>query len=100
MADASSMFDRLAKGREKGRRDDETPPTAPPEETVQEAPPEPQRRRRKPMGKRSDPNYIQVGVYIPKELNKKVKRELVDSERDFSDLVRDLLDDWVNQSSS
>jgi len=42
-------------------------------------------------------NYIQVGAYIPKELNKEVKRSLVDYEGDFSDLVTQLLEEWLEQ---
>jgi hypothetical protein len=87
MADPASMFDRLAQNRQKGK---------PQAEPVAE---EPQQRRRKATGKRSDPNYIQVGAYIPKELNKDVKRLLVDTEGDFSDLVTELLKQWVNQQS-
>lgn len=83
MADPANMFDKLAKGRQKAK----TTPD-----------PEPKRRqRRQAAGKRSDPNYIQVGSYIPKELNKDVKRQLVDYEGDFSDLVAELLEDWVKQ---
>jgi hypothetical protein len=50
-------------------------------------------------GKRSDPNYIQVGVYIPKALDKDAKRLLIDEEGDFSDLVTALLQDWVSSKS-
>jgi len=82
--DASSMFDRLAQKREKGKA---TPAPVP------EA--EPKKQQRKAAGKRSDPNYIQVGAYIPIELNKSVKRRLVDTDKDFSELVAELLDQWV-----
>jgi hypothetical protein len=88
MADPANMFDRLAQNRQKGKPQ--------PEPVVEE----PQRRRRKTMGKRSDPNYMQVGAYIPKDLNKDVKRLLVDTDGDFSDLVTELLRNWVNQQSS
>jgi hypothetical protein len=81
------MFDKLAQQRQK-------PKAAPQPEP---APEEPKRRQRKATGKRSDPNYIQVGAYIPKELNKEVKRSLVDYEGDFSDLVTHLLKDWLEQ---
>jgi hypothetical protein len=85
MADPASMFDRLAQNRQKGK---------PQAEPVAE---EPQQRRRKATGKRSDPNYIQVGAYIPKDLNKDVKRLLVDADGDFSDLVTKLLREWVKR---
>ncbi|MEO0374489.1 MAG: hypothetical protein AAF329_07600 [Cyanobacteria bacterium P01_A01_bin.17] len=84
MADPTSMFDKLAQQRQKAK-------TTP----VPEPAPEPKRRQRKATGKRSDPNYIQVGAYIPKDLNKEVKRQLVDYEGDFSDLVMELLERWV-----
>ena len=86
MADPTSMFDRLAQQRQK------TKATPPPEPA-----PEPKRRQRKATGKRSDPNYIQVGSYIPKDLNKDVKRLLVDYEGDFSDLVAELLKEWLER---
>ncbi|MGP1384023.1 MAG: hypothetical protein ACTS2F_10725 [Thainema sp.] len=87
MADPASMFDKLAQQRQKAK----TPQPEPA--------PEPQRRQRKATGKRSDPNYIQVGAYIPKELNKDVKRLLVDAEGDFSDLVTELLEQWVKRQN-
>lgn len=89
MADPASMFDKLAQQRQKAKA---APTPAP-------VPEEPKRRQRKAMGKRSDPNYIQVGAYIPKDLNKEVKRSLVDYEGDFSDLVTELLEQWVKQQS-
>lgn len=55
----------------------------------------PAQRKRKKTGKRSDPNYIQVGAYIPKTLNEDVKIKLVRHEGDFSDLITELLEKWV-----
>ncbi|MEA5512303.1 hypothetical protein VB715_21250 [Crocosphaera sp. UHCC 0190] len=49
-------------------------------------------------GKRSDPNFVQVGVYVPKELHLKVKKLLLDQpDKDMSDLVSELMADWVEQ---
>jgi hypothetical protein len=57
----------------------------------------PPRRGRAP-GKRSDPNYTQIGAYIPKDLDRAVKRILVDEENlDLSELIAQLLDDWVKR---
>lgn len=86
MTDPASMFDKLAQKHQKA--------------TQPEPAPEQQQRQRKSLGKRSNPNYIQVGAYIPKELNKDVKRLLVDEEGDFSDLVAELLKQWVKQHVS
>lgn len=87
MPDAANMFDRLAQKREKGK-------AAPIPEK------EPKKQQRKATGKRSDPNYIQVGAYIPIELNKSVKRLLVDDDKDFSDLVAELLEQWVQKNNA
>ena len=88
MPDASSMFDKLAQKREKVQ----SAPNSVPET-------EPKKRQRKATGKRSDPNYIQVGAYIPIELNKSVKRRLVDTDQDFSELVAELLAQWVQSNN-
>ncbi|WP_228037522.1 hypothetical protein [Nodosilinea sp. LEGE 06152] len=85
MPDAANMFDRLAQKREQGK--------AVPAPEV-----EPKKQQRKATGKRSDPNYVQVGAYIPIELNKRVKRRLVDTDKDFSELVAELLDQWVQSN--
>ena len=87
MPDAASMFDKLAQGRQKTKVAPEPVP-----EVI------PQKRQRKATGKRSDPNYIQVGAYVPIEVNKSVKRLLVDKEQDFSELVSDLLAEWVKKN--
>lgn len=48
-------------------------------------------------GKRSNPNYEQVGAYIPKEIHKEVKKLLLDEDDlDFSDLVGTLLKQWLS----
>lgn len=47
-------------------------------------------------GKRSDPDYTQVSAYVGREMYRKVKIALVtDGERDFSDLVDELLRRWL-----
>ena len=56
----------------------------------------PAQRKRKKTGKRSDPNYIQVGAYIPRTLNEDVKIKLVRHDGDFSDLITELLEKWVS----
>jgi len=49
----------------------------------------------RPKGKRSDPHYTQVTSYVRKETYKQVKRELLDDEREFSELVQQLLEEWL-----
>ena len=54
------------------------------------------KRGRPAGGKRNNPDYEQVGAYIPKELNKRVKMRLLemDKDREFSDLIEFLLKKW------
>jgi hypothetical protein len=47
------------------------------------------------VGKRSKADYTQVTAYIPKKTHKDVKLALLDDGRDFSDLVSELLAEWV-----
>ena len=58
---------------------------------VDEAP-----KRGRQKGKRSNPDYTQVGAYIPKSLDKEVKRKLLDEDIDFSDLIAALLIKWLS----
>ncbi len=60
--------------------------------------PEPPAAKRAP-GKRSDPDYEQVTAYLRKQTYRKVKMALLeeDSERQFSDLVEDLLTGWLKR---
>lgn len=67
-----------------------------PQPGVSDEPQDLPKRRGRAKGKRSDPNYTQVGAYIPKTLDKAVKRKLLDEEMDFSELIAHLLETWVN----
>jgi hypothetical protein len=57
--------------------------------------PAPAKKNGRQLGKRSNPDYIQVGAYIPKEVDRGVKRKLLDEDLDFSELVTKLLQDWL-----
>ncbi len=65
--------------------------------TASKAPAPELRRRGRPKGKRSDPNYEQITAYIRKDTYTSVKISLLQEggDRDFSDLVEDLLASWV-----
>jgi hypothetical protein len=49
------------------------------------------------IGKRSDPAYRQISTYVRSDLYRSVKRELLMDERDFSDLMDELLAEWVSR---
>lgn len=53
------------------------------------------------VGKRSDPNYKTVGIMLPLKAHKRAKILLMDDpeERDFSDLMTDLLEEWLAEQS-
>ena len=54
------------------------------------------------VGKRSNADYMQVNVYLKKETTNKAKIALLQAkdERDFSELMEDLLSTWVSQARS
>lgn len=49
------------------------------------------------VGKRSDPSYRQISTYVKSDIYRLVKRELVMEERDFSDLMNELLAEWLSK---
>lgn len=57
-------------------------------------------KRGRAKGKRSNPDFEQVGAYIPKSLNLDVKRLLLEDDIDFSELVAKLLQEWVDKNKS
>ncbi|WP_407543144.1 hypothetical protein Q0M94_24300 (plasmid) [Deinococcus radiomollis] len=65
-------------------------PNATPENDVQET-------AGRQKGKRSNPDYVQVGAHIPKELHRQVRRRLFDEERDLGDLLTELLQEWMRR---
>lgn len=46
-------------------------------------------------GKREDPDFGKIGVYIRSSTITEVKTRLLRQNRDLSDLVQDLLDSWL-----
>lgn len=49
------------------------------------------------LGKRSDPNYTQITAYIKKDTHENVMRKIY-KQKEFSELVEELLTDWMNNS--
>jgi hypothetical protein len=85
---------RTAKGREPEPQP--TPPAALPSPAPPLVP-----RKGRPPGKRSDPRFVQVTAYVPESLHRKVKiRLLQEAEvKEFSELIEELLEDWVDSRS-
>ena len=57
--------------------------------------PAPKKRKRKKTGKSSDPNYLLTGVYIKTETKAEVQKRLIGSDQNLSDLVEQLLVNWL-----
>ena len=49
----------------------------------------------RPPGKKSNPEYTQVTVYLRKEVHRAARKLLLDEQRQFSDLVGDLVGQWI-----
>lgn len=58
-------------------------------------------RRGRPAGKRSDPDFEAITAYIRKKTHKDVKIALLqeDKPREFSQLVEELLINWLKSNS-
>jgi hypothetical protein len=54
-----------------------------------------ERTRTASVGKRSDDEYRQVSAYIRKDTHQQVKIALLQEEREFSQLVEELLRSWL-----
>ena len=56
-------------------------------------------RSERRKGKSSSPEHTQVLTYIRKDTHKQVRKALIDDpgERDLSELVEELLADWLNR---
>jgi hypothetical protein len=51
----------------------------------------------RPRAKHSDPNYVQMSVYIHKDVRTKVKMRLFETGGEFSALVESLLLGWLER---
>ncbi len=50
-------------------------------------------------GKRSNDEYRQVSAYIRKDTHRKAKMALLEEDREFSELVEELLKGWLESRS-
>ena len=93
---AKSKFDAVL-----GQRRTTPSEQAPSTETPQSVQTDVSRGRGRPPGKRTNPDYQQVTVYIPRVLHEQAKIALIQQGRkEFSELIEDLLTDWMNQRQS
>lgn len=56
--------------------------------------------RRRRIGRSADPSYSKSTMYIHQDVHQEVKRLLIGTGKDYSELVEDLLRQWLNVSKS
>lgn len=59
------------------------------------AAPAPVKKVGRPRAKHSDPNYVQMSIYISRDVRTKVKIRLLENGGEFSGLVESLLREWL-----
>lgn len=92
-----SKFDGLLKSRQSGysvTRNSSTPKKQK-ETSGEPEPAAPTPRVGRPRAKRSDPNYLQVTAYLRRATYTAARKRLFDEEREFSELVEDLVAEWL-----
>ena len=62
------------------------------------APSKTPRKVGRPPGKKSDPDYAQVTVYLRKDNHLAAKKRLLDDGKEFSELVNELVTAWLEKS--
>lgn len=96
MSEEQSKFSGvLAKLKQRPAEEQSTAPSSPPLGTV------PVRGRGRPPGKRSDPDYQPTTVLLRKHTKKTAVRLLEDTDatQDLSDLIEQLLTEWIQKQS-
>lgn len=57
-----------------------------------------EKKSSKPKPKYKDPNYVQVGLYIPKDLHQKLKVGSALKDIEISDIAAEALGQWVENN--
>lgn len=57
------------------------------------------RKLGRPPGKKTDPAYRQVTVYLQEDIHRSARKLLLDERRQFSDLVNHLVAEWVRNKA-
>ncbi len=54
----------------------------------------------RPLAKSADPDYVKFTIYVRRSTHLGVKTRLVSKERELSDLVEELLSNWLKKNQS
>ncbi len=49
--------------------------------------------------KSTDPDYVRTTVYLPKRLHKQLKAAAADEEREMSEILEELVEQWLKMRS-
>lgn len=63
-----------------------------------EKPVEPKTKSSKSKAKSRDPNYTQIGLYLPNEIHKKMKIAAAMKDLEMSDLAAQALELWLSEN--
>lgn len=85
-----SRFDQLIGSVGKQRAEDLPP--------VQEPQPQPPAQASKAKGK--DPNYQRTTFYIPKDIHREFKMAALEDDLEMSDIVEDLISQWLRERNT
>jgi len=88
MTEKKSRFAGIADIRSKLPAEPEPPPPPAPEVAAVA-------KMGRPPGKKTDPKYIQVTVYLRKDVHRAARKLLLDDGGQFSDLVDELVSRWI-----
>lgn len=86
-----SKFSGLKAMRDRRAQDEEYTSTPTP------LPEEPRRKVGRPPGKRSNPDYQQVTVLLHGQTYLEVRKRLLDERKEVSDLINELLVEWLKR---
>jgi ribosomal protein L1 len=50
-----------------------------------------------PKTKSTDPNYVRTTVYLPKQLHRRMKSMALAQDRQMSDIMAELVENWLSQ---
>ena len=51
------------------------------------------------LAKNKDPNYQRTTLYLPKVLHRKLKVAAANSDREMSDIMQELIEQWLESNS-
>jgi hypothetical protein len=96
------MFDDVLKGAKASKKNKvEEAKSSPPAVAILENENVNTPKRSKSTGKRTDPTYKQVGAYVKKDTYLQIQKLLLDKpDKDFSDLVQELLSTYLDNQLS